>query len=336
MGAIVGNPLINDNTMLVIFNIAFGNSNKAMPMPPFTDVLDAPDTKQLQFFDQLYSSRSLTRTAEQLGVAQPTVSIWLAKLRLYWGDALFVRSAAGMLPTPRADALVVNVREALQALARLSQVQATFDPASTQRRFRIAMTDGSHTTLLPQLLSTVRGLARGIRLEAARIDGDLAVSMQSGDIDLALGLLPQLEAGFYQQTLYAQDWVCLANAAHPRLQGQVNSSQYQAESHIHIASGTGADLLQQALLAQQIQRSIALELPGFLGLSAIVSSTDLLATLPRQIGETLARMAGLQVLACPFAIAGFNVKQHWHARYHEDNANRWLRGVCAGLFLRSQ
>lgn len=63
---------------------------------------------------------------------------------------------------------------------------------------------------------------------------------------------------------------------------------------------------------------------------------DLVATLPRHIGETLARSAGLRVLACPLKIPSFTVKQYWHARYHHAAANRWLRGICAELFLKTQ
>jgi hypothetical protein len=83
---------------------------------------------------------------------------------------------------------------------------------------------------------------------------------------------------------------------------------------------------------QRIHRRLALELPGFLGLPAIIGTTDLIATLPRHIGETLAEVYGLKALPCPVAIPGFTVKQHWHARFHNDAANRWLREVCAELF----
>ena len=72
----------------------------------------------------------------------------------------------------------------------------------------------------------------------------------------------------------------------------------------------------------------------FLWLGAIVASTDLVATLPRQIGEALAASAGLAVHACPVAVPSFTVKQHWHARAHQDGANRWLRSVVASLFLQ--
>jgi len=301
--------------------------------------LELLDIKLLRLLDQLYATRSVTRSAEALGQSQPTVSIWLARLRKQLNDPLFVRTADGMLPTPRTDALMGTVREVLSGLQRLSESAAEFDPPTAQRRFRICMTDASHITLLPRLLSHVRALAPGVALEAGRIDSGLARALQAGEADLALGYLPWLDAGFYQQTLYAQDWICLANARHPRviseLGGAWNLAAYQGEAHIGISSGTGYQLLDSALAAQQITRRVLLELPGFLGLSAILSTTALIATLPRHIGETLAHAAGLRVLPCPMAIAGFTVKQYWHCRYHHDAANRWLRGVCAELFMKS-
>jgi DNA-binding transcriptional LysR family regulator len=297
------------------------------------------DTKLLRLLDLLYTTRSVTRAAEQLGQSQPTVSIWLARLRKQLGDPLFVRTSEGMQPTPRADALITVVREVLEGLRRLSESQSSFDPSTAQRRFSICMTDASHITLLPRLLSHVRALAPGVVLEATRIDDSLAHALQSGEADLALGFLPWLDAGFYQQMLFAQDWICLANAQHPRVVDEQaahwNLGVYQAEAHIGISSGTGYQLLDNAVAALRITRQIRLELPGFLGLSAILSTSDLIATLPRHIGETLARAAGLRALPSPFAIPGFTVKQYWHARYHHDAANRWLRGVCSELFMKS-
>ena len=293
------------------------------------------DIKLLRLLDQLHTTRSVTRAAEALGQSQPTLSIWLARLRRELGDPLFVRTADGMLPTPRTDALMPTVREVLGGLERLSQAGAVFDPSTAQRRFRIFMTDASHITLLPRLLSHVRAVAPGISLEAGHIDADLPRALQAGEADLALGFLAWLEVGFYQQTFYRQDWICLINAQHPRIQAHWDLDMYQAEAHIGIVSGTGYQSLDKTVAQQRIRREIRLELPGFLGLAAILSTTDLVATLPRHIGETLARTAGLRTLPCPMAIPGFTVKQHWHERYHHDGANRWLRGVCAELFMRT-
>jgi DNA-binding transcriptional LysR family regulator len=300
------------------------------PEGPFLDL------RLLRLLDTLYSTGSVTRTAELLEQSQPTVSIGLGKLREQLGDPLFVRTPKGMQPTPRTEALMDTVREVLDGLRRLSETEARFDPATARRSFRIYMTDASHITLLPRMFTHVRSLAPDVRLEAALINDGMAAALQSGEADLALGLIPGLEAGFYQQTLFDQDWVCLAHPSHPRIKPRrFDLKAYTRESHVGIVSGTGQQLLEATLKEQGLQREVVLKLPGFLGLPAILSTTDLVATLPRHIGETLARQSGLQVLPCPVPISGFTVKQHWHARYHHDPGNRWLRGVCAELFSRS-
>lgn len=291
------------------------------------------DLKLLRLLDALHASQSVTRTAERLGLSQPTISIGLARLRKMLNDPLFVRTPQGMQATPRTQALMPAVRQVLDGMDLLASVTAQFDAASSERRFRLFMTDASHITLMPRLFAHVRALAPGVKLEAATLGPDMAQALQSGEADLALGLIPTLDSGFYQQALFDQDWVCLCNADHPRIGESFDLRDYLTEAHVGIVSGTGAQLLEEALQKLDKPRQVQLALPGFLGLSAILSNSDLVATLPRHIGETLARTAGLRVMPCPVAVAGFTVKQHWHTRYHQDPANRWLRGVCADLFL---
>jgi DNA-binding transcriptional LysR family regulator len=306
-----------------------------LPEAPMPD-LPLLDGRQLQLMDLLYSTGSVTRTAEALGQTQPTVSIWLARLRTQLGDPLFVRTPQGMLPTPRVEAMIATVRSVLQGLRCIAESQSVFDPATMPRSFRIFMTDASHITLLPRLFSQVRALAPGVSLEAAPIHAGMGAELESGAADLALGFIPTLDAGFYQQALYDQDWVCLAHPDHPRIRpGVFGLDDYSREAHAGIVYGTGAQLLDATIRRLGVERRLALSLPGFLGLPAIVSTTDLIATLPRHIGETLAAIGGLQVLDCPVPIPGFQVRQHWHARFHQDPGNRWLRGVCSRLFLRS-
>ncbi|PKU22183.1 LysR family transcriptional regulator [Telmatospirillum siberiense] len=292
------------------------------------------EVRLLRLFEAIHATQSVTRAAEQLGQTQPTVSIGLGHLRRQFGDPLFVRTSEGMRPTPHADALIGPVRQVLQALRQLSEQGPVFDPLTATRMFRIGMTDASHITLLPQLLAHIRAHAPHVQLEAMQIDETIPQALQMGDADIAIGLIPGLEAGFYQQTLYAQDWVCLAQHPHPHLAGGLSLDAYKAEAHIDIVSGTGQDLLEEALKIHGVDRRVLLRLPGFLGLARILSGSDLIATLPRHIGETLAALGGLKVHACPLPIPGFTVKQHWHARFHHDPANRWLRGVCAELFLK--
>jgi DNA-binding transcriptional LysR family regulator len=302
------------------------------PHPEFDEEL--LDVRQLRMFELIYDMRSVTRAAEQMGQKQPTVSIWLSKLRAQLNDPLFVRTTDGMQPTPRADALIVTARAVLKSLREFTSTRHVFDPATAARQFRICMADSSHLCLMPQLLVHVRRVAPKVRLVAARIDGQTARALESGEADLALGFVPWLESGFYQQTLFPQDWVCLVNARHPRVRDTLTLEAYKKEDHVAVTGGTGAQLLEDAMARRGVRRNVVLELPGFLGLSGIVSATDLIATLPRQIGETLAGLAGVKVLECPIRVPSVNIQQHWHARYHHDPGNQWLRGVVAKVFGR--
>ena len=290
------------------------------------------DLRLLRMFDAIYAQRHVTRAAEMLGIGQPTLSIGLKQLRKHLADPLFVKTGQGMMPTPRADALIGAVREILQGLQDLSVKQNGFDPATARRIFRIAMTDASHITLLPRLLAAVQARAPSIVLEAAGIDQALPAALETGSTALALGLIPQLEAGFYQQSLYEQDFICLARHGHLDMNDTLDIATYRAARHIAIVSGTGQMLLESALEQAGIVREVVLRLPGFLGLPAIIATSELIVTLPRHIGKTLAELGHLSVHECPFPIPRFTVKQHWHARYHADPANQWLRGLTGELF----
>jgi DNA-binding transcriptional LysR family regulator len=314
--AMIGNPIIEKNNMT--------GMRDGIPR----------DARHLVLFDEIYRSQSMTRSAQTLGLSQPTASIWLSKLRRQLADPLFVRTSSGVRPTPRADALIGPVREVLELLRGLAGQGAAFDPRAVERNFRVAMTDASHITLLPKVLARVRAEAPRVGLEVAPISAATGRALESGEVDLALGLIPGLEAGFHEQSLYLQDFVCLAATDHPRIRDSLGLRAYRDEAHIGILSATSYTMLDDALKRQRIRRRVLLELPGFLGLGAIVSSTDLVATVPRLIGETLARGGEIKVFSCPVKIPAFEVRQYWHARYHYDAGNRWLRSIVVELFAK--
>jgi DNA-binding transcriptional LysR family regulator len=294
------------------------------------------DPRLLRLLDALFATGSVTKAAELLGQSQPTVSMWLSRLRRNLDDPLFVRTPEGMLPTPRAKAVIGTARQALDSLRRLSDMRTDFDPTTAQRRFCLCMTDASHVTLLPSILGHVRRIAPGVRIEVMPIGPDTPHMLQSGEGDLALGHIASLDAGHFQQALFPQDWICLANGDHPRVQARLSVVDFAREAHVDVLGGTAHELLAEALEREGVARNVALELPGFLGLPAIVGTTDLIATLPRHIGETLAHFYGLQAIPCPLEVTTFTVKQYWHVRVHHDPASQWLRGVCAALFQQRE
>ncbi len=291
------------------------------------------DTRLLILFEELYNGRSMTRAAEKLGLSQPTVSIWVSKLRRQFGDPLFVRTAGGVRATPRADALIGPVRDVLTSLRRLSGEAPAFDPARAARTFRIAMTDASHLTLLPLLLAHIRESAPEVGIEIHPISPNTRRDLEEGRAELAIGNVAGLESGFHEQRLYEQDFICLVSAKHPRIRGDTMTARaYLQEGHIGVLSGATYSSLSTSLAMQHLKRRVMLELPGYLGVAKIVASTDLIVTIPRHIGETIAADSDLHVVRCPVKITGFTVKLYWHDRVHRDPGHKWLRSLCLELY----
>ena len=147
--------------------------------------------------------------------------------------------------------------------------------------------------------------------------------------------MPGLEAGFYQQTLFMQDFVCLAAARHPRIAGTLTRQAFGAEGHVAVSvAGTGHGVVDKVLAQQRAERRVVLRLPSFLGVARIVAQTELLVVVPRLVGDLLAAQEAVQVLEPPLALPSYAVKQHWHERFHADAGNAWLRRLMAELFVK--
>lgn len=290
------------------------------------------EIRLLSVFDEIYKTRSVTRAADNLGLGQPAVSIALGKLREHFNDPLFVRTSTGMEPTPLGEELVQPIRGAIDALANALRYRTAFDPATAQRSFRICMTDISQLVLLPRLWAELRATAPGVRIEIAHLTAETAKMLEAGEADLALGFMPQLEAGFYQQSLFRQHYVCMVSADHPRIRDSLSLAQFEAEEHAVVSSsGTGHLIVDREIARQNIARRVALRVPNFLGVAFVVEHTDLLVTIPTRLGEVLAGRGHFRTFPVPFELPDYAVKQHWHERYHHDPGNRWLRRLISGL-----
>jgi DNA-binding transcriptional LysR family regulator len=291
------------------------------------------DLDWLGVFVEVYKTQSVSRAAQRLGMAQASASIALNKLRRHFDDRLFSRTSQGMEPTPRAQSIYPELLEAMVRIEKARGTRKAFAPADAQREFRICMTDISEIVLLPKLLDHLQQTAPGLAVEAENISPDSRRRLESGDVDLAVGFTPDLEAGFYQQALFAQNFVCLASADHPRVRARLTRRAFSAEGHIVVsASGTGHAIVDKVLAKHKVERRVVLRVPSFLGVARIVAQTELLVIVPRVLGNTLASQERVQLLEPPVPLPAYKVKQHWHERFNADAGNVWLRRTMADLF----
>jgi DNA-binding transcriptional LysR family regulator len=297
------------------------------------------DLNLLLVFHQLLRLGRVSGVAQSLGMSQPAVSGALARLRSALGDELFLRTQRGMEPTPYAVQLAEPVAVALDGLQQALNVRASFDPAHSGRNFTLAMTDVGEMYFLPVLVDVLAREAPGVTLQVVSVtQAGLKDDMASGRIDLALGLLPQLQAGFFQQVLFRQPYVCLMRQDHPLASKKRMSLKVLADAeHVHVlAAGTGHGRVDTALQRLGLQRRFRLTVPHYVALGDVLGHSDLVATVPERFAQRVMVPFDLCTRPLPVAVEGSAIHQFWHGRLHRDPGHQWLRAVVVREFAEGR
>ncbi|MDT7838623.1 LysR family transcriptional regulator [Aquabacterium sp. OR-4] len=292
------------------------------------------DLNQLVLFQQLMVERRVSKVAENLGLTQPAVSNTLAKLRRQFGDDLFVRTPAGMMPTPFAEQLAEPIGYALGMIHSGLNQHTRFLPSSVKRTITIGMTDIGEIVFLPALVERLRQEAPGLSLATVRTTATtLRDDMEAGKVDLAIGPLPQLKAGFFQRRLFRQRYVCLFRKGHALDRKRLTLTDFKAAEHLVIVSaGTGHGRVDELIQRAGIERSTRLTVPHFVSVGHILRRSDMLATVTERLAESLAEPFELTFRKHPLDLPEVAINVFWHAKVHRSPVHQWLRGIVFDLF----
>lgn len=297
------------------------------------DPLRQLDLNLLVVFQHLLEERNISAVARRLDLSQPAVSNALRRLRETFGDELFVRTAQGMLPTPLAQGMGGPVAEALALLSHLTDAAQPFEPASSQRRLRIAMSDVGEIHFMPSLMDACARHAPGVRIDSLRLAGaDLQRELDAGRVDLALGAFDGLGGGIVQRMLFRQGYATLFRSGHPRAHAGMPVRAFRAERHLIVSRAAPEGQVNQALERAGVELADQFSVPHFAAVPYIVSTTDLLATVPQKLAASAAPHFGLQLLTPPLKVPQLQTNLYWHRRFQRDGANQWLRTLIIEAF----
>ena len=292
------------------------------------------DLNLLLVFNQLLLDRSVSTAAEKLGLTQPAVSNALKRLRATTQDDLFLRTSRGMEPTPYALHLAEPVIYALGALQTAFTSRDTFDPLTSSRNFQLAMNDIGEMYFMPPLMDALSRRAPHITVSTVRpYSATLREEMESGNVDLALGLLPHLQAGFFQRRLFRHKYVCAFRQGHPVAKSPMTLQQFSELDHVGIvAANSGHGEVDGLLERAGIKRRLKLMLPHFIAVGHVLQSTDLIATLPERFAQRCQAPFGLTLSPHPARLPDIAINLFWHAKMNRDPANMWIRQLFVELF----
>ena len=293
------------------------------------------DLNLLRVFDAIWRTGSVGAAADELGLSQPAASQALGRLRRELGDALFMRAARGVTPTPRAMQLATAVQHALSTLESALAASQQFDPARARRTFRLHLSDIGEARFLPPLMGLLRRTAPGIQVESAPWPhAEISPALDAGRIDLAIGYLPTV-VDTQSRPLIRDRYVFLMRRDHPAAArwarrprvplGELLGTMQFAAVRSH------ADTL-RALALLGLESQVRLTAANFLSLPVTVLDTDLAVLMPRTIVKQFAGGAEYAVIDPQPPLRELLVSLHWSQRFDQDPALVWLRGQIVSLF----
>jgi len=291
------------------------------------------DLNLLVVFNQLLLQRRVSAAADSLGMSQPGVSNALGRLRVLLDDELFLRTSRGMEPTPFAAQLAESISLALATIHSTLNQQASFDPSTSKRNFTLAMTDIGEIYFMPVLMDYLERAAPGVTVSTVRNSDSLKEEMESGRVDLAIGLLPDLKAGFFQRRLFRHKYVCMFRKGHPLDKAKFTLSDFASAEHVVVVSGdSGHNRVDGMLEHSGVRRKVRLRVPHFVAVGHILQETDMVATVPERFAQRCTGPFGLKYVSHPVKLPEIAINFFWHSRNHREPGNQWLRTVLAENF----
>ena len=283
------------------------------------------DLNLLVAFDALLVERNVTRAAHRIGLSQPALSKALQRLRYLFDDRLFERREGTMIPTARALELGRFVRRSLSEV-EAALARPDFDPALASGTVTIGSIDFYDIVLLPPLIQRLRNEAPGIDVVVRRTDRLRAASqLAAGDIDFAIVPVSEGTTNLVAEPLFHECALTIMAKQNPLAKGMTAES-FAAAAHVTVAvEGQGINWIDARLSALGLKRRIVLSVPNFFEAPLVVTSTDLISTLPARLVNKLLPVVDIVAVPPPIPAPQMTVHLAWHPHNPLPPVHAWLR-----------
>ena len=293
--------------------------------------ISAFDLNLFVIMNSIYTEGSLTKAAEVVGITQPAVSNALSRLREKFDDDLFVRTGSGMVPTQKTENIIKDIQNALQLMQKSVNEPDEFDPATSQKTFRISLGDINEGRILAILISKIEKLAPNIKLECyytAR--GQVPHALATNELSFAVDPFIPNSKDTNSTKVFSDKFVIAHRANHPVSKiTEITLDEALKLKYINISNRKrGASVVEMEMQKMQLQPEIALRAQHYLVTPEIVRSTDLCLL----CSETFAKKHGLSYVNLPFDVPPLEQYLIWHKSDDNDGSHIWMRTLIAESF----
>ena len=293
--------------------------------------ISAFDLNLFVIMNSIYTEGSLTKAAEVVGITQPAVSNALSRLREKFDDDLFVRTGSGMVPTQKTENIIKDIQNALQLMQKSVNEPDEFDPATSQKTFRISLGDINEGRILAILISKIEKQAPNIKLECyytAR--GQVPHALATNELSFAVDPFIPNSKDTNSSKVFSDKFVIAHRANHPVSKiTEITLDEALKLKYINISNRKrGASVVEMEMQKMQLQPEIALRAQHYLVTPEIVRSSDLCLL----CSETFAKKHGLSYVNLPFDVPPLEQYLIWHKSDDNDGSHIWMRTLIAESF----
>jgi len=293
------------------------------------------DLNLLVVFDALMTDRNVTEAGKRIGLAQPSMSNALTRLRDLFDDELFVRTPNGMVPTQMALDAAQHVRAAIIAAEEAFSVASQFDPANHEGEVVLLTHDLIELTVVPGLVRALERKAPGIRLRTrALLGGEFAEDLDADRADVALCGAHDVPKRFHTQVLCDEPFAGIARPDHPIVQGPVTLDAFMREKHAllsHRSDGKG--IVDAALEEMGLVRDISVTVSNYATLPPLVIETNVIAVLPRRLAAKADTELPVTMFELPFEVPTVRLKLIWGRAADRSAMQTWFRKLVADIVV---
>ncbi|WP_175647255.1 LysR family transcriptional regulator [Streptomyces cyaneochromogenes] len=289
-----------------------------------------PDLNLLIPLNALLVERNVTKAAERLSMAQPTMSTTLAKLRRHFGDPLLIREGRTLVLTPFAESLRQPVQTALVAALDALSFGHSFDSRSEQRSFTVIASDYAACTLLRPALRELTADAPGVRVNVEPLRADLIEQLRSGRCDLLFWPLqlagPDL-LGFPHESLFTDEFIAVADKDHHVPEEPLTAKALAQTPAVQVNGVGGNRVVSEVKLSEQtLRQPTAITVESFTLALGMVAGSDRITLTQRRLFDLLGPALGLREVPLAIPHPPLNLAMFWHPNTMHSPAHQWFRG----------
>ncbi|MBR1277414.1 LysR family transcriptional regulator [Bradyrhizobium sp. AUGA SZCCT0283] len=286
------------------------------------------DLNLLPVFEAVLAEGNVARAAARLHVTPSAVSHGLNRLRHQFNDPLFLKAPKGVVPTARALELADAIADVLARARRVVGAAEPFDPGRSKRRFTIGAPDAIAAVMMPQLLKVVQRDAPFIDMALRYVLRDMAFAeLDARAIDVAVVPIDEVPARFTSKVVFEDEFQIVARQGHP-FADEPTLKRYCEMQHVIVSpAGDARAYVDDVLASKGLSRRVAMTVPSFMLMLAVIAETDLIAALPKGLLDAHGVRFGLVGIDPPLPMRSFQLRAIAPKVAMMDAGVEWLFGL---------